>query len=401
MNISNTNKTGLKLLMLNAFIYITLSFYTPFLGAYYTKAGMKAIQVGILLTIAPVLSIFIQPLWAIISDRTGRKKDILSLVVLGSALSMFSYYIDKSFLSFFIASFLLAIFSTSVAPLSDALVLKIAKKNHLDFSKIRLGGTIGYAIFVIIAGSIVKQNPPLQFVLGFAGYMILLIIVRMLPKEENEDRRSSPEIIKSKPTKKSIIGILHIFESKQIYFILIIAFISQVGLNMNYSYLGVYMTDLGLSENKIALINCIAALSEIPILILINRILKKVNTMRLLFFSCLLLAFRLFMITGGNIIYFIISQAFHGLSFMTIYYSSAVFISNHVKQENQSQGQSVLAIIQMGIGAIVGNIAGGLLVDYFGLKNAYQIMSFIIFIVTALTALIYVVITKKKAINEQ
>ena len=73
---------------------------------------------------------------------------------------------------------------------------------------------------------------------------------------------------------------------------------------------------------------------------------------------------------------------------MTIYYSCAVFISKNVKLENQSKGQSILALIQTGIGSIVGNVLGGFLVDSYGLKNAYLTMTILVITIAGLTALL-------------
>jgi oligosaccharide:H+ symporter len=385
------NKIAINLFLINAFVYISFSLYTPFLSSYFTKAGIKAVEIGILLTIGPVIAIMVQPLWAVLSDKSGRKKDILSLVVLGSAFSMFSFYIGRSFLTFFIATLLLSIFNTSIVPLSDAIILRSAHKHRLDFSKIRLGGTVGYAIVVIIAGAIVKQNPPLQFTLGFVGYTLLFVFVRRLPKDVKEDNLKVTDTIFPKSKKKDWLSFLKIFESKQVIFVLAFAFISQVGLSFNYSFLGVYMVHIGLGEGTIGLINSVAAFSEIPILFLINKLLKKISTMKLIIISSLLVGLRIFTVTGGNVSFMVLSQMFHGVTYMTIYYSCAVFISRNVKPENQSQGQSTLAIIQTGIGSIVGNIVGGFLVDALGLKAAYIHMSVIVITISIVITFIQII----------
>jgi oligosaccharide:H+ symporter len=374
MNHSKLDRTGINLLMINAFIYITMSLYTPYLSSYYSKAGMNALEIGVLVTIGPVVAIFIQPLWAVISDRTGKKKQVLALVILGSLLSIYSYYIGKSFLTFFLASFLLAIFSTSMVPLSDAIILHSAHKHNFDFSKIRLGGTVGYTIFVIISGQIVKTNPDIQFFLGSIGYFLLLIVVLLLPAKECAGA-DSKRPLRQKKSLKERLNILNIFESKQIYFLLAFAFISQVGLSFNFSFLGVYMIKLGLNEGMIGIVNCIAALSEIPVLFLINRVLKRISPIQVTVIGCFFLIFRILFVTGESVPFLIMSNLIHGISFMTIYYSCAVFISKNVKPENQSQGQSILAIVQAGIGSIVGNILGGRLVDAYGLKPAYYVMA--------------------------
>lgn len=386
---------GVNLFMINAFIYITLSQFSPYLTPYYSKVGINAVLIGILSTIGPMVAIFVQPIWAVISDRTGRRKDILSLVVLGSGISMFCYYIGRTFLTFFIASFLLSIFMTAIVPLSDAISIRNAHKYQFDFAKIRMGGTIGFAVMVIISGIIVKQNPPIMFFLGFIGYMILLFFVRKLPEEENHEavvkRVNDP--VKSK--KK--ITFLEIFELKQIIFILAFALISQIGISFHFSFLGVYMANMGLNESTIGFINCVAALSELPVLLLINRLMRKFSSTKIILISCFLVSLRIITVTGGSIIFFALAQALHGITFMTIYYSCAVYISKNVKPENQSKGQSTLAIMQMGIGSIVGNIVGGYLVDSFGLNSAFRFMAIFIIIATGIIAIIQFFYLKRKS----
>jgi MFS transporter, PPP family, 3-phenylpropionic acid transporter len=394
MNLNRSKQLGFMLLILNAFVYIPCSFYAPFLSSYFAKSGMNSMQIGVLMTIGPLVAIMIQPLWAIISDRSGRRNDVLSLLVAGSVVSLFSFYIGHSFLTFFLATFLLAVFSTAIFPLSDAIIINIANKNRYDFSKIRLGGTIGFSITVIIAGVIVKYNPSIQFVLGSIGYMFLLLLIRSLPKSDNvcttPPLKSAEQIAKKKP------GILSIFESGQIYFILIFAFISQIGLTFYVSFLGVYMTQLDYSEGMIGFINCVSAVSEIPVLLLINKVIRKINPTKILLLSSILMGLRILIVMQGSLACFVFAQALNGLTYMTIYFCCAVFISKNVKPINQSKGQSILTIVQAGIGSIVGNITGGYLANTFGLKMAYQYMAALIIGASALFAILQIFCDKSE-----
>lgn len=383
-----TQKLGITLLLINASINIAFSLYTPYTTAYYTKSGLNALQIGILLTIGPLVAIVIQPIWAILSDRTGRRKDILSLVVLGSALSMLSFYIGHTFWTFFIAATLVAVFTYSIVPLNDAITLRCASKYQLDFSRIRMGGTVGFAIVVVISGAIIKQHPSWQFAMGFLGYLLLLFFVRKHQKDEKEETSVTLADLPAETQVNSKKGLLHIFESKQVYFMLAFAFISQTGLSFHGGFIGVYMTKLGFTEGTIGVVNSICALSELPVLFFINKALRKFSSSKIIIFSSLLLGIRILLVTGGNLGFIIASQVLNGLTYMTIYFCCAVYISNNVKKENQSKGQSVLTIIQAGLGSIVGNIVGGYLVDHFGLKMAYLYMSILIITVSLLIAIL-------------
>lgn len=95
----NKERTILYLFSINAIIYIASGFYTPFLSAYYAQKGIDAEKIGILLMIGPCVVLLTQRFWAKISDRTGKRKEVLLVTIVGSGFSMLLYYLGNSFLS--------------------------------------------------------------------------------------------------------------------------------------------------------------------------------------------------------------------------------------------------------------------------------------------------------------
>lgn len=396
---SNTTKAiGYNLFLINAFVYIAGSVYGPFQSAFFSSHGMNSVQIGILMTISPIASICIQPLWAMVSDRTGKRKAILSLVVLGSGLGLLSFYLGNTFLTYFIASVIFALFITSIVPLSDAIIIREANKTNLDFAMIRLGGTIGFSIMVVLAGQILKVQPNSLFFMGFLGYMCLLLFVLRLKKDTAKGSKhvlKAPEDLLGKKTR----GILSIFRSRTIIFVLAFALLSQIGLSFYWSFLGVYLLDLGYGQTVLGWVNCISALTEIPTLVFINRLIRKFGSMKILFASCLLLTVRLFLITLGSLPIILLAQLLHGFTYMTIYFSCAVYINDHVWHGKQSQGQSFLAIVQTGIGSIIGNITGGYLVRQLGITSSYAFMA--VAIIAAAFAIGFVQVVYQKSRRQQ
>lgn len=173
------------LLLINAFIYVPSALYTPFLNAYYKMNGLSATRIGILSTISPVCFILIQPMITRLSDRLGKPKAFSMAGVAGIILSLASYYLGNSFLSFFISATLLAIFLSPVYPLTDSMVIRNAFKKNYNYAYIRLGGTIGFSIAVLLVSFILSQHQELLFFMGMAGYAVLFILLAFLPKSEN------------------------------------------------------------------------------------------------------------------------------------------------------------------------------------------------------------------------
>ena len=62
------------LYLINGVYWITMGMYFPFISTFFLKRGMDTLQIGILTSISPVAAIAVQPLWARLADRTGKRK---------------------------------------------------------------------------------------------------------------------------------------------------------------------------------------------------------------------------------------------------------------------------------------------------------------------------------------
>ena len=150
---------GRMLLMANITYWMAAGAYSPFLSAYLTAKGMTAAQIGLLLTLQPAATILIQPLWARLSDRSGNRRLVLLLLTLGAAASSLLYERAGGFWSYFAATLAFTAFFSALLPLCDAIVIQGAAQYHRDFARIRMGGTLGYALVVFLIGFYLDKTP--------------------------------------------------------------------------------------------------------------------------------------------------------------------------------------------------------------------------------------------------
>ncbi len=369
----NKERTILYLFSINAIIYIASGFYTPFLSAYYAQKGIDAEKIEILLMIGPCVVLLIQRFWAKISDRTGKRKEVLLVAIVGSGFSMLLYYLGNSFLCMFFATVVVTSFTTAVIPLSDAILIARSLKEGYSYSIIRLGGTLGYAVMTICAGMYLKTRPQMQFVFAFFAYMILFCFCIGL-KEERNGQIVINEVVQENEQNR-------IFKNRDVYIVLGLAFISQMGLSFYTGFIGPYILEKGYTQSTIGVINSISALSEVPVLFYINRMLKKYGTIKILFLSCFLMGIRILLPIRSGIIGIVLAQL--------LYYSCAVYISTCVYEKYQTKGQSVLNVVQLGLGAIVGNLVGGKLIHLLGYEKGYLLMAGIITLMTICALIVY------------
>ena len=338
--------------MVNGMYWVTAAAFLPFIGAYYTSIGMTDGQVGVLAAVFPLAALVIQPFWAYLSDRTGKRKQMLLILCVGSGVSVLLFLGADSFWKCLFAILLYAVFSSALLPLCDALVIEAARKRGADFSRIRMAGTISYAVAVVLIGSLAGDSFRWIFLSGGASFAVYFVCCAGLREEgasnSSREERKEGEKMPGRRQEEKKAGRGRLFRSRQIFAVLLFAFALQLGLMYHGTFLGVYLVDLGYDNGMIGVMNCVSALSEVPVLFLINRIRKKVGIMRLLFLSVALCALRLFLVSTGDVAWMLPAQLLQGPSYMVSYFCCVMYVSENVldgrlrREEKTDQGRNTL-----------------------------------------------------------
>ncbi|HYC01291.1 MAG TPA: MFS transporter [Candidatus Limnocylindrales bacterium] len=111
--------------------------------------GLSGWQVGLVLSVIPLVGMFAQPVWGAIADHSGSRTRILTLLQVGTALGYAGLHGRSSFGSAVVGTAVLAMFSTSVMPMSVSVSLALLRENGpRAFGIVRSFGTLGYLLAV-------------------------------------------------------------------------------------------------------------------------------------------------------------------------------------------------------------------------------------------------------------
>ena len=375
----------LRLFLINVSFWVACGSCAPFISAYYKRIGLSFTQIGVLLAIGPIFAIFIQPLWAMLSDRTGKRKLLLILLALCTAGAYLLYYLGASFAVCLLAVLVVSLFSLALLPLCDALVIDRANAYGFPFARIRIGGTLGYAAMVFGAGMFLEKFDGAQFAVASVTYLLFAGAVMLLPqggaREEAAParREAVPARREAAPAreeaalarKKAVPARESIFDTSEILFVLALALIESLGLGFCGSFMGSYAVELGFGSSLIGVLSCISALSEVPILLFAGKLVDRFGEIPLLIFSGVMMSLRLCLTGMGLVPAMISAQLLQSVTYMTTYICCTQYISKHVRAGKMSQGQSALAIVQSGLAAVASNLFGGMLVDAVGTRQAF------------------------------
>ena len=393
----------LRLFLINVSFWVACGSCAPFLSAYYKRIGLSFTQIGVLLAIGPIFAIFIQPLWAMLSDRTGKRKLLLILLALCTAGAYLLYYLGASFAVCLLAVLVVSLFSLALLPLCDALVIDRANAYGFPFARIRIGGTLGYAVMVFGAGMFLEKFDGAQFAVASVAYLLFAGAVMLLPqgsarkeaaparKEAAPARKeAAPAWKEAAPARKKAVPAREsIFDTSEILFVLALALIESLGLGFCGSFTGSYAVELGFGSSLIGVLSCISALSEVPILLFAGKLMDRFGEIPLLIFSGVMMSLRLCLTGMGLVPAMISAQLLQSVTYMTTYICCTQYISKHVRTGKMSQGQSALAIVQSGLAAVASNLFGGMLVDAVGTRQAFFAVAAGVLVVALLVGGVY------------
>lgn len=393
----------LRLFLINVSFWVACGSCAPFISAYYKRIGLSFTQIGVLLAIGPIFAIFIQPLWAMLSDRTGKRKLLLILLALCTAGAYLLYYLGASFAVCLLAVLVVSLFSLALLPLCDALVIDRANAYGFPFARIRIGGTLGYAAMVFGAGMFLEKFDGAQFAVASVTYLLFAGAVMLLPQGSARKeaapardeaaparREAAPARKEAAPAwNKAVPARESIFDTSEILFVLALALIESLGLGFCGSFTGSYAVELGFGSSLIGVLSCISALSEVPILLFAGKLMDRFGEIPLLIFSGIMMSLRLCLTGMGLVPAMISAQLLQSVTYMTTYICCTQYISKHVRAGKMSQGQSALAIVQSGLAAVASNLFGGMLVDAVGTRQAFFAVAAGVLVVALLVGGVY------------
>lgn len=153
---------------------------------------------------------------------------------------------------------------------------KIATASPYQYGKIRIWGTIGYALGSQFAGILYDLVAPQAIFIVFVLTMILCIIGLV---------GTEPDIKKEAAKENEKVKILTLFKNKKFVYYLAICAIFYGVTNMSNTFVPSMLTDKGLDVDVTSTILSIAVFCEAPLVLFSNRFMDKIANKTLLIIS--------------------------------------------------------------------------------------------------------------------
>jgi len=377
-SLENFPKEKAAFVLYYAMIWMTSSIVGPYLGAYYVDMGFSVFQIGLLSSVGALVCLFIQPLWGVASDRCAHPLRILRTVFFAVGALVLLFLLGRQYWHFLLISLVYSACNSAVMPLSDAYTLRYLNAHGLKFSHIRLAGTVGYAFSVFVLGRVLGgQELAIIFFIGACMNILCIASTWLLPKLA----RPAGTVRERSGQRGSLKQVM----DGELVLMLFFALAMQVALGFHGTFLSVYVKELGCENSMIGVLQCTSALSEVPVLLLIDRMMRKWNVFRILSAAGAVMVLRMVLdslAAVGGIPVLLASQLLQGVTYMSLSYCCILYMSQKMPPHMKTTGQSLLQGVQGGLGSILANVGGGWLGDALGIQRSYLVVGAMILCAT-------------------
>ncbi|HSO10774.1 MAG TPA: major facilitator superfamily domain-containing protein 6 [Anaerolineales bacterium] len=348
--------------------YAAFASLMPFFVIFYQSLGFNGTQIGLLAGIPPLITLFGAPLGTGLADLTHRHKLIMGLGLLAAvAVSIFLPNVS-GFVVVFGLIILFNIFMSPIASLSDSATMNMLGDQKAMYGRIRMGGTLGWGIFALVAGVLV-ENYGLQIAFRlFSVTMFINFLVSQKFYFGNRDEHSS-----------NTGGIKTLLRNRRRVFFLLNAFLGGVGASTVASYLYPYMAELGAAETTMGIALTIATITELPVFFFGDRLIKKFSSHGLFMIALVLIGVRsLFYAIASAPFMVLIIQAIGGTMFPAMWLAGVSYVDANAPAGLKSTAQGLFGAMSFGFGSAFGGFAGGLLLGSIGGRGMFLVVGIVI-----------------------
>lgn len=158
-------------LLMYFFYFFSLAVFSGYISVYLMDKGYHASQVSMVVSCSFILSMIIQPIVGYFNDHYSQKRLNMLILLLAAVLGIIFIYAQNIYMIALIYSLALGLFNAA-----NPVIENMATLSRFSYGKIRIWGTIGYAVASKISGVIYDDVSPEAMYAFFTIGLILCVI---------------------------------------------------------------------------------------------------------------------------------------------------------------------------------------------------------------------------------
>jgi PPP family 3-phenylpropionic acid transporter len=344
---------GLPYWRLSSFYFFYFAFvgaFAPYWGLYLKSLEFSAFQIGVLMSLLQVARIFAPNLWGWLADHTGRRVAVVQLAALLSLLFYLGVFAGESFAWLFVVMALMSVFWSASLPLVEAITLGHLGEGAEGYGRIRLWGSIGFIVAVILLGYVLDYAPVRALLWVVLGLKVGVLFF--------SSRIPEPRIV---PHHTDDLPVSNILRRPEVLAFLAACFLMAAAHGVYYTFYSIYLVDHGYSKGSVGWLWALGVTCEVLVFLWMPRLTAHFGLRRILLASFALAAVR-FLLIGwgvGSAAIVLFAQTLHAASFGSYHAAAVAMTHKYFRGRHQAKGQGLYASISFGLGGTLGGLVSG------------------------------------------
>mgnify|MGYP003293596453 FL=1 len=380
------NNISFKLIVMNFLEFAVWGAYLTSLGRYLGQVGMGP-QIKWFYAMQGIVSIFMPALMGIVADRHIQAQKVLSLCqgiagafMIGAGLYCHNAGAALEFAPLFLLYSLSVAFFMPTIALSYSVAynaLESAGKDTVkSFPPIRVFGTVGFICSMLLTnflkiGGVAMQDSYTQLISSGIMGLILCGYALTLPACPTKKAQAGQSIADSLGLKAFTL-----FKDPQFAIFFIFSMLLGASLQITNGYANTFLGSFGENpafagtfavKNSNALIS-LSQISETLCILLIPVCMKKFGIKKVMLIAMFAWVFRFGFFGLGapdmpGVLLFVLSCIVYGVAFDFFNISGSLYVNENAGKEIRSSAQGLFMLMTNGLGATIGTLAAGAVVD--------------------------------------
>lgn len=260
------------------FFFYDLAFalFSALISVYLIDRGFSASQVSLLISVASLANMATQPLIGSLTERFGMRT--INLVLFAASCGAAGLFVVAPNFAVIVCSYaLINLIMNGVNPVVE----RMATSSPYNYGSIRAWGSIGFAAGTQLSGLIYDViSPRAPYIL-----FIVAMLVALLGFWGTNPRLAETEAAKMEEDAQEPISARDLLGDRRFLHYLVLMFLFSGTTGAAYSFTPAMLTSKGLDASTASTVLSLAALLELPVLLLSARFMDKVPN-KVLMLAC-------------------------------------------------------------------------------------------------------------------
>jgi len=325
-------------------------------------------QIGMFAAITAGLSMVFQPVWGMISDKIGSPRRIICFCLGASAVFFGSVFLTGNFYVAVVLLLFDMIFRCGMVALLDSHTLQeVNAIPGLQYTHIRWAGSVFFGLTSLVYGG-VMDTWGVMTILPISATLAVFAVIWGIFVAKGEGESGEYALKRIKPNlKKDTVALLM---NKQYVILIIYIALSALALQPLWIFLIVFITSVGGTQGDVSRLHAWRCVVEIPILFLIGSKCKNVSSKKLMVIG---LFFMLVYVAGialaPSYFWIVAAHLVGGVPGFIFGLTGRLKYLNEITPESvRSTSITLLGTLEIGLGAIIGNLVAGFVLDMYGTR---------------------------------